>query len=311
MIAAATAVIGAVLALRVDADAASALPTLDGAPPLVIAHRGASGYLPEHTLAGYELAVRMGADFIEPDLQLTRDGEMVAMHDDTLNRTTDAEAVLEPRHGGWRVRDFDLAEIERLTVRPTGTARAGYPGFTPRSGDAFRVPTFDQVITLAQSLGPHVGLYPEAKAADALMEDRILATLRAHGYGQRGDKVFIQSFDLDTLKSLRRKQQAQGMAIREVLLGNPAPGDFAALASTVDGIGPSISAKAAHVVDAAYVRAAHDAGLLVHGYTFALPDAAAAADQYGKYFGIGVDGVFSNYPDLAVAARRAMTGAAR
>lgn len=297
-----------VLALLLGACAtAPPWPTLGGTAPLVIAHRGASGYLPEHTLAGYELAIRMGADFIEPDLQLTRDGELVAMHDESLVRTTDAETVLAPRHGGWRVRDYDLAEIRRLHVKPTGTARSSYPGFTPRSPDALRVPTFDQIIALAQTVdaagGRTVGLYPEAKPADASMEDKILATLHAHGLTRRSDKVFIQCFNLDTLKSLRRKQQAMGMTIRLVLLGNPAHADFSELALSVDGIGPSISPKAAHVVDTGYIRAAHDAGLLVHGYTFAKADAAAAAQQYRKYYDMGIDGVFSNYPDLAVAAR--------
>ena len=127
-------------------------PLAQAAEPVVIAHRGASGYLPEHTLAGYELAVKLGADFIEPDLQLTRDSVLVAMHDDTLQRTTDVAAHYPPRNGGYKVADFTRAEIQALTVVPTGTAATTYPGFVP-ADPALRVPTFQQVIDLAKARG--------------------------------------------------------------------------------------------------------------------------------------------------------------
>ncbi len=117
---------------------AYALPTLSGDAPIVIAHRGASGYLPEHTLAAYELAIKMGAAYIEPDLQLTKDGQLVAMHDTTLNRTTNVETVLGMRNGGYRVSDYTLAEIKTLTVEPVGTSQNTYPGFTPTSADPLR-----------------------------------------------------------------------------------------------------------------------------------------------------------------------------
>lgn len=302
---------GACLALFALAASASAaetgLNTLNGDAPLVIAHRGASGYLPEHTLAGYELAVRMGADYIEPDLQLTKDGFLVAMHDTTLNRTTDVATVLGTRNGGYKVADYTLAEIKQLTVKPVGTASTTYPGFTPSSADAFRVPTFDEVIQLAQAqsalIGRTVGLYPEAKTADALMEDKILSTLSTYGYGQRSDKVIIQSFSLATLQSIRTKQQALGMDLTEVFLGNSAASSFADLAGWVNGIGPSISSGGANAVTAAYIEAAHAAGLLVHGYTFSQANPAAAATQFATYMGWGMDGVFANYTDLAVTAR--------
>lgn len=289
---------------------ADSLNTLNAAAPIVIAHRGASGYLPEHTVAGYELAVKLGADFIEPDLQLTKDGYLVAMHDTTLNRTTDVEEVLGMRNGGYKVSEYTLAEIKQLTVTPTGTGATSYPGFTPSYADAFRVPTFDEVIQLAQAqsalVGRTVGIYPEAKIADPLMEDKILSTLAAYGYGSSSDKVFIQSFSLDTLKSIRLKQEALGMDIQEVFLGNSAASTFADLALYVNGIGPSITNSSANAVTEAYIDAAHAAGLLVHGYTFSKSDPVAAADQYALYFGWGMDGVFSNYTDLAVASRDAL-----
>lgn len=292
---------------------AEALKTLNGQAPLVIAHRGASGYLPEHTLAGYELAIKMGADYIEPDLQLTKDGHLVAMHDSTLNRTTDVASKLGTRNGGYRVADYTLAEIKQLTVKPTGTAKISYPGFTPSSADPLRIPTFDEVLALAQSqsakIGRTVGIYPEAKIADPRMEDKILATLQSFGYGKSSDKVFIQSFSLDTLKSIRAKQDALGMSIQEVFLGNSASASFSDIAKWVNGIGPSINATGANAVSEAYIAAAHAAGLLVHGYTFAQANPELAAAQYDKYFGWGMDGVFSNYTDLAYTARAELLAA--
>ena len=291
---------------------AETLKTLNGAAPLVIAHRGASGYLPEHTLAGYELAVKMGADYIEPDLQLTKDGYLVAMHDTTLNRTTDVATKLGTRNGGYKVSDYTLAEIKQLTVKPTGTGKTSYPGFTPLNSE-LRVPTFDEVIQLAQAQsklsGRTVGIYPEAKIADPAMEDKLLATLKAYGYGSASDKVFIQSFSLDTLKSIRAKQDAMGMTIQEVFLGNSASASFADIAKYVNGIGPSITATGANAVSEAYIGAAHAAGLLVHGYTFSQSSPELAAAQYDKYFGWGMDGVFSNYSDMAVLARNELMAA--
>jgi len=295
------------LASAAGASQATTLNTLGGAAPLVIAHRGASGYLPEHTLAGYELAVKLGADYIEPDLQLTKDGFLVAMHDTTLNRTTNVATVFGLVKGNYNVSSFTLAEIKTLTVKPVGTASTSYPGFTPTSADAFRVPTFDEVIQLAQAqsalVGRTVGIYPEAKISDALMEDKILSTLATYGYGKQSDKVIIQSFSLDTLKSIRSKQLALGMTINEVFLGNAAASTFADLAGWVNGIGPSISSSGANAVTESYISAAHAAGLVVHGYTFSLANPAAAAAQYDKYMGWGMDGMFSNYTDMAVAAR--------
>jgi len=113
---------------------AATFPTLTGAAPLVIAHRGASGYLTEHSLASYELAMRMGADIIEPDLQLTRDGHLIAFHDASLlNDNPDGPALTDiadrfaPRNGGYLVQDFDLTEIQSLTTYPRLAAGTEYP----------------------------------------------------------------------------------------------------------------------------------------------------------------------------------------
>lgn len=304
---------------------AFAAPTLTGDPPIVIAHRGASGYLPEHTLAAYELAIKMGAQYIEPDLQLTKDGQLVAMHDDTLTRTTNVASQFAARNGGYKVSDFTLAEIKTLTVLPQGTAQNTYPGFTPTSADPLRVPTFQEVIDLAKAqgaaLGKTIGLYPEAKQADPVMEDKILSTLKASGYGAPTDKVYIQSFANSTVKNLAAKQVAEGMDLMLVQLGaavtitNPdgsktylmgvtdsaSPLTFEELALYADGIGIVIDVPIYPITEE-FIAAAHAAGLEVHGWTFADPNSDTAIANYLKYMAMGMDGFFSNYPDLAVAA---------
>ncbi|QJU57094.1 PEPxxWA-CTERM sorting domain-containing protein [Sphingomonas sp. AP4-R1] len=285
------------------------------ADPIVIAHRGASGYLPEHTLAGYELAVRMGADFIEPDLQFTSDGQLVAMHDATLNRTTNVATLFAPRNGGYRVEDFSLAEIKTLTVKPVGTAQTSYPGFTPANAE-MRVPTFQEVIDLAKqqsaATGRTVGIYPEAKQADPAMENAIISTLKANGYGTTGDKLFVQSFSDQTIRSIEEKSAALGMDLATVVLGYATTDSSGAaairvgtrvysmqeIASFTDGIGLSLSAA----ITADYIAQAHAVGLQVHGWTFSQADPTRAAAQFASYLAMGMDGVFANYPDLAVAA---------
>ncbi|MDA8444183.1 glycerophosphodiester phosphodiesterase family protein [Paracidovorax valerianellae] len=299
----------------------------DDAPPAqpqVIAHRGASGYLPEHTLAGYELAIRMGADYIEPDLQITKDGALVAIHDDTLNRTTNVATLFAQRNGGYKVADFTLAEIRSLTVVPTGTGKTSYPGFTP-STTTFQVPTFQEVVDFAKkqstALGREVGLYPEAKQADPVMEDGILKTLKDNGYNAES-KVYIQSFSDATLRSLRTKQTAQNNKMPLILLGvaakaadgTPRMGvisgstvtqlTFKEVAGFTEGIGVVIN-TAAYPITKDYIDQAHAAGLKVHGWTFAQANATTAATEFRSYLDMGMDGMFANYPDLAVAARNA------
>ncbi len=296
------------------------------AEPLVIAHRGASGYLPEHTLAGYELAIRMGADYIEPDLQMTRDGVLVAIHDDTLTRTTNAAELFAPRGAdgqrGYKVADFTLAEIRTLTVKPTTTGAATHPGFTPASPE-LRVPTFDEVIAFAKAqravAGRTIGLYPEAKQADPAMEDRLLAALQREKLTSPADQVIVQSFNDATVRSLAAKQRALGMTLPLVQLGHaitlPDGGAMMAVpggrmlplkdvATYASGVGVAIS-NARYPLTKHWIDQAHDAGLKVHGWTFAKPDPATAAAEYRTFLDMGLDGLFSNYSDLAVQARNA------
>ncbi len=306
----------AALALAFATGMAQATPlsTLDGDAPIVISHRGASGYLPEHTLAAYELAIKMGADYIEPDLQLTRDGYLVAVHDTTLTRTTNVASMFATRNGGYRVSDFTLAEIKTLDMRLVGTAQLTYPGFTPTSSEPLRVPTFQEVIDLAKQqsalTGREIGIYPEAKQADPVMEDKILQTLIANGY--TGDsKVFIQSFSADTIESIHNKQTALGLDFKLLVLNSSANAllniGLDRLNDFADGLGVSITGAG---MSEAFIDQAHAAGLLVHGYTFSKNNPATALPEYDKFFNWGMDGVFSNYPDLALQSRDAIVAAA-
>jgi glycerophosphoryl diester phosphodiesterase len=286
---------------------ADALPQLGGQIPLVLAHRGTTGYLPEHTLGGYELAVRFGVDYIEPDLQLTSDGVLVAMHDDTLTRTTNVQQVF-PGRASYAVSAFTLAEIKQLTVKPVGTASTSYPGFAPSMVNPFKVPTFQEVIDLARQQsavsGREIGIYPEAKQADPVMEDLILSTLVANGYNG-SNKVFIQSFSIDTIRSISQKQAALGQNFKLIVLSSSSTAlvnyglddinDFAY------GVGVSITGAG---IGQSFIGAAHGANLAVHGYTFNKPGSnPTAVSDFLQFFNWGMDGVFSNYADVAMEAR--------
>ena len=298
--------------MAIGSAAHAQLPQLGGQAPIVIAHRGASGYVPEHTLGGYELAVKMGVDYIEPDLQLTKDGFLVAMHDSTLTRTTNVADLFAKRNDSYLVSDFTLAEIKTLTVKPFGAAGTAYPGFTPVSVDPYRVPTFAEVIDLARSLGTstgrEIGIYPEAKQTDPVMEDKILATLIAKGY-KGTDKVFIQSFSSVTIQNLHDKQALLNADFNLVVLSSSSNALVAfgldKIKSFADGVGVSIGGAG---ISEAFIDLAHGAGLLVHGYTFN-KTGSVGADEYAKFFGWGMDGVFSNYSDIAITARDAFVAA--
>lgn len=201
-----------------DASALRALAL--GKPPLVIGHRGASGELPEHTLASYQRAVERGADFIEPDLVLTKDGVMVARHEPVLDNTTDVAAKFPPSRRTTRnldgvpttayfASDFTLAEIKTLRAVQSNPARS------QAFNGQFEIPTLDEVIALAKVGRGQVGIYPEIKHStfhavelgfgQNTFEDKLVAKLHeAYGNG-RGAPVFIQSFEVSNLQYLRTR----------------------------------------------------------------------------------------------------------
>ena len=199
--------------------------TLDGQRPLVIGHRGAAGYRPDHTIEGYKLAIEMGADFIEPDLVATKDGELIARHEPNITGTTDVASHPEVAsrkttrvvdgvpETGWFATDFTLAEIKTLrAIQPLAERDAQYNG-------KFSIPTLKEVLDLAKSEGTRVGrtigVYPETKHptyhvdAGLKLEDRLLAILATYGYTQKSSPVIIQSFEVSNLKYLRTKTQVR------------------------------------------------------------------------------------------------------
>jgi len=311
----ATAALGA---LAAGSAGAATFATLSGEAPLVIAHRGASGYLPEHTLAGYELAIRMGADVVEPDLQVTSDGELVAMHDSTLTRTTNVENLFAPRNGGYAVSDFTLAEIKTLTVEPTAsTASTSYPGFTPSMADPFKVPTFAEVLDFVrgynQAKTANIGVYPEAKTPNTTaMNQEIVAKMKTYGFAARSQNSFIQTFSHAGALELNAMQDVAGIDNAIAALGyvglvdgqyfvyDAIVGELNSLddlAGFADGVGVSLG----YDMSPAFIAAAHDAGLAVHGWTFNKPDPDEADALYRYWIDAGIDGIFTNYTDSAVA----------
>jgi glycerophosphoryl diester phosphodiesterase len=193
----------------------------DRARPLVIGHRGASGYLPEHTLEGYALAIELGADYIEPDLVATKDGVLIARHEPNMINTTNVKSLPQfasrlrkavvdgVEEEGYFASDFTYAEIKQIrAVQAFGERDQGFNGL-------YRIPTFEEVIDLAKRKGREegrtIGVYPETKHPTyhqnlgLALEDRVLRVLQREGWNHRGAPVFIQSFEQANLKYLRTK----------------------------------------------------------------------------------------------------------
>jgi len=344
--------------------------------PIVIAHRGASGHRPEHTLESYRLAIEMGADFIEPDLVSTRDGHLVARHEPNITTTTDVaqrpEFAARRRTRridgieeiGWFTVDFTLAELRTLrAVQPREYRSKAFDG-------RFGIPTLAEIIALAKTesaaRGRSIGIYPETKhptwhcEQGLALEPVLLAALQEAGWTTREAPVFIQSFEAGNLQWLRartglrliqlvdgagltaggrvrpaRRWQADGGC--RLFAAQLPPTDFAraasfaAIARYADGIGPwkrhLVGARATGAgagtdttADSTlrttpptrFVELAHAAGLAVHPWTFRDEPRHLAADydgdplaEYLQFYALGVDGVFSDFPDTAVAARAA------
>lgn len=191
-------------------------------PPLVIAHRGASGYAPEHTLGAYALAITMGADFVEPDLVMTKDGHLIARHENELSKTTDVAdrheyadrrtiKIIDGRPiTGWFSEDFTLLEIKTLrSIESNPSARPG----NVRMDKAFEVPTIEEIIKLVKGMEVTerrtIGLYPEIKYSTYFkqlglpIEEILVAILHRNGYHGRNAPVFIQSFEVTNLQELK------------------------------------------------------------------------------------------------------------
>ena len=300
------------LASAALAPQAEANPPLDrqagSAPrPLVIGHRGASGHVPEHTLAAYALAILEGADYIELDLVMTRDGQLVSRHDNELGLTTDVARhpeFAERRRTqdidgqsltGWFSEDFTLAELK--TLRAIERIPAIRPG-NARLDGAFEIPTLQEIIDLAKSLQAGrqrpVGLYIETKHPSHFrrlglgLERPLVEILRRNGYHSRQSPVYIQSFEVGNLKTLSQltplrlvqlfdvgqpyDQRLQGSGLTYAQMASPA--GLRAIAGYAAGVGPDKSQVIPRDANGnlsrptTFVADAHAAGLLVHPYTF-------------------------------------------
>jgi glycerophosphoryl diester phosphodiesterase len=305
-------------------------------PPIVIAHRGASGYLPEHTLAAKALAHGLGADYLEQDVVATRDSQLVVLHDLYLDDVTDVAVKFPGRQRGdgrHYVIDFDLAELKTLTAferRASGSETAKYPRRFPADIGLFGIATLAEELQLIgglnRSTGRAAGIYPEIKHPDwhrrhgIDLSKLVLAELRAFGYSRPDAAVFVQCFDA---AELARLKEELGCELPLVQLVGPEP-EYAALltpsglesvSAYAHGLGPHYS----QLVEAEEGRAprrgdlarhARDAGLRLHAYTFRRDDLPAYArtleDLLEIFFvDVGVDGVFSDHPDVAARVRAA------
>ncbi|MCV2370773.1 glycerophosphodiester phosphodiesterase family protein [Roseateles oligotrophus] len=384
-ISAALCALAAVGATSAQASLATGWQTLDGAAPIVIGHRGASGYRPEHTLEGYALAIAQGANYIEPDLVMTKDGELIARHEPLLarvnlnadgsikmvngvpdlNRTDSSTNVWQlakyadrlavktvdgVKTAGWFAEDFTAAEI-RQDIRAQERLRDLRLGNNAYNNQ-FVIPTLQEVINLAKAktleTGRVIGIYPETKHptyfknfsdANGLqrMEDKLVATLHANYGNDRNAPVFIQSFEVHNLEYINGKTDIK---IVQLLNGSGRPFDdsrsYADLASAAgldtimtyaDGVGSNTNLMISLVggklgAPTQLIANAHQRGLAVHGWTFRaenvfLPnefDSSADPAAYGDLAGqikafvdLGMDGLFTDQPDLGVAAVAALS----
>jgi len=305
--------------------------------PLIIAHRGASGYLPEHTLAAKALAYGQGADFLEQDVVLSKDGVPVIFHDTHIDTTTDVAKKFPGRQradGRFYALDFSVAELKQLNVTERfnpKTGKAAFPKRFPVGVGSFQVVTLEEEIQFIQALnrstGRNVGLYPELKApAWHRKEGRdlsatVLPLLRKYGYDAKDSACYLQCFEYAEIKRLRGELGWSGKLI--MLLGGKGKGpgetDFtylqtdaglAELAQLVDGIGPPISSYVAgktpaerQVTDLA--ARARKAGLKSHPYTLRadeLPKCVTSVDELlsALFTEAKVDGLFTDFPDLCI-----------
>ncbi|RZL86673.1 MAG: glycerophosphodiester phosphodiesterase [Variovorax sp.] len=361
------------------------LRTLDGQPPLVVAHRGASGYLPEETLEAYARAIELGADVIEMDIVMTKDGVPITRHDPNLALSTDVAKHPEfasrrktmqvdgETQTGWFSQDFTLAEIRTLGAISTDAERP------QQFNGRFRIPTFQEVLDLqaaqSKASGRTIAIYPETKNPTFFrdlglpMEDKVVAMIEKAGLNSKTAPVFVQSFEPGSLRYMKGKglktrliqlidgdgiDMKTGAMTYAVPVDRPyewtkagdrrnfdvmvTPAGLAEIKTYADGIGPwkryivSVQgtvgadgkvvdlnkdgkvndADATSLKPTTLVADAHKAGLFVHPFTFRNEGRRLASDyqgdpknEYLAFYRLGVDGVFTDFTDTALAARAA------
>lgn len=289
--------------------------------PLIIAHRGASGYLPEHTLEAYRLAAELGADFIEPDLVFSKDGHLVVRHDHYLSVSTDVAdrpefADRKTTKSGhekpdWFTEDFTLDELKSLR------ARQAFPGRSTDFDGKYQIATFGEVLDLreqlSKDLGRDIGIYPETKVPGYFQSigldylDPLLDILKTRGFNNASAPIIIQSFEGDILKRLRPHTPVRLMHLFD---GDASVNDdvLEEIAGYCNGIGPFKGLLVNEDRSSSGVlEAAHDKGLFVHPWTFRddqlPPGLDDPMDEYMFFYNLGVDALFTDFTDSAYKAR--------
>jgi glycerophosphoryl diester phosphodiesterase len=277
--------------------------------PLIIGHRGASAYRPEETLDSYRLAIAQGADYIEADLVLTSDDALVARHENELSATTDVarhpefadrkrtKTINGVTTTGWFTEDFTLAELRTLRAMPRR--------FQPRATSS-TIPTLQEIIDLAKSQHRPIGVYLELKtpayftSLGLAPEPRLVDALVRNHLTGAGARVYVECFEAESLRTVHRLVDVPEIQ----LIGGANPTDAAVQPDGLDKIlqyAVGIGVDRARVASGTKVIGdAHADGLEVHVFTFG----ADAEISYRRLYGLGVDGVFTDNPDLALTARR-------
>lgn len=306
------------------AEEAASYRTLSGEKPIIIAHRGASGLYPEHTILAYETAIAQGADFIEPDLVMTKDGVLITRHDPYLSDTTNVADHPEfadrkkkrvtpmGEMEDWWVDDFTLAEIKTLKARQQFATR------NMELNDQLDIVTFDEVMDVALKAaaeGKTVGLHVEAKwpgyysSVGLDMVDPIIEGMKAKGLAEAGVPVFIQSFEPEFLAAFAAKSDLPTI---QNMVGEPYASmmgltyDLETLKTAGVGAEKSYILKEDGTTTD-FVDRAHARGLLVHVYTVRddqpMPGYDTAQAELSALIAAGADGIWVDYPDTAVAVR--------
>jgi len=303
--------------------------------PIVIAHRGASGYLPEHTLEAKAMAFSMNPDFIEQDVALTKDNIPIVIHDHYLDTVTNVLKIFpnkKRKDGRYYAIDFTLKEIKKLTVHERIDLEKKTPSFPERfplsNSIDFKIPTLEEEILLIQGLNKsmkrNIGIYTELKAPWFHKQEGkdiakiVLKIFRKYNYTDKNSNCFIQSFDPECLKYIKNKLKVK-IKLVQLIADNSwdeTPGvdynkmqteqGLSEIAKYAEGIGPwidQIVLSADKYTD--LVKFAHKYGLLVHPYTFRkddLPEYVTKLDDLFKILidKVGVDGVFTDFPDMGV-----------
>jgi glycerophosphoryl diester phosphodiesterase len=289
------------------------------AQPVTIAHRGASGYVPEHTREAKVMAHAMGAEFIEQDVVLSQDDVPVVLHDIHLDTTSDVATRFPDRQradGRYYALDFTLAELRQLSMHERmdhKTGKQAYPKRFPATTGGFRILTLDEELELIAGLnhstGRVAGIYAEIKQPAWHRKEGhdispvVLRVLAKHGYTSKEHACYLQCFEYDEVKRLRNELGWKGKLV--FLAGSKIKIDLAELAKVVDGIGPSIGAIVAGTKVTDVASKAHSLGLEVHPYTLRvddLPKGISSTEELMRllFDEAKVDALFTDFPDVTV-----------